>query len=83
MAMTVLKKASTTQVGEMRRIYTESQVLCITDECFIIGVSDRVQCAFCAGVIRNWEKGDIPKQSHKNFFNYCKMVQSKFSIAVA
>ena len=41
-----------------------------------LGTADRVQCAFCAGIIRNWDRGDIPKIQHKNFFNYCKMVQS-------
>jgi len=44
---------------------------------YYTGTADRVQCAFCAGIIRNWDRGDIPKIQHKNFFNYCKMVQNK------
>lgn len=44
-----------------------------------LGISDRVQCAFCAGALGNWEDGDIPSVSHKKFFGYCKMAQSKFN----
>ncbi|XP_067946852.1 baculoviral IAP repeat-containing protein 7-B-like isoform X2 [Watersipora subatra] len=50
---------------------------CAKEGFYYTGVADRVQCAFCGGAIRNWERGDVPKYQHKNFFNYCKMVQNK------
>ena len=34
------------------------------------GTSDRVQCVFCGGVLRNWSRGDIPRIQHKNFERY-------------
>ncbi|XP_067946835.1 putative inhibitor of apoptosis [Watersipora subatra] len=50
---------------------------CAKEGFYYTGVADRVQCAFCGGIVRNWERGDVPKYQHKNFFNYCKMVQNK------
>ncbi|XP_067946846.1 baculoviral IAP repeat-containing protein 7-B-like [Watersipora subatra] len=50
---------------------------CAKEGFYYTGVADRVQCAFCGGIIRSWERGDVPKYQHKNFFNYCKMVQNK------
>ncbi|XP_067946840.1 baculoviral IAP repeat-containing protein 7-like isoform X2 [Watersipora subatra] len=50
---------------------------CAKEGFYFTGVADRVQCCFCGGIIRNWERGDVPKTQHKNFFNYCKMVQNK------
>ena len=41
------------------------------------GTSDRTQCAFCAGIIKNWHTGDNPMVSHKNYFSYCKFAQGK------
>lgn len=50
---------------------------CAKEGFYYTGVADRVQCAFCGGIVRNWERGDVPKLQHKNFFNYCRMVQNK------
>lgn len=41
---------------------------------YFTGTSDRVQCAFCAGTLGNWEAGDDPRNLHKQYFHYCKMV---------
>ena len=51
--------------------------VCAKEGFYYTGVADRVQCAFCGGIVRNWERGDVPKFQHKNFFSYCKMVQSE------
>ncbi|XP_067946848.1 baculoviral IAP repeat-containing protein 7-B-like [Watersipora subatra] len=50
---------------------------CAKEGFYYTGVADRVHCAFCVGIVGNWERGDVPKYQHKNFFNYCKMVQNK------
>lgn len=42
---------------------------------FYTGVSDRVQCAFCQGILRNWEVGDIAAEQHARHFTYCRFVQ--------
>ena len=53
---------------------------CAKEGFYYTGVADRVQCAFCGGIVRNWDRGDKPKVLHKNYFNYCKMVRSKYKI---
>ena len=50
---------------------------CAKEGFYYTGVQDRVQCAFCGGIIRNWERGEVPSIQHRTFFNYCKMVTSK------
>ena len=52
---------------------------CAKEGFYYTGAADRVQCAFCGGIVRNWDRGDVPKLLHKNFFNYCKMVQSELA----
>ena len=42
-----------------------------------LGVSDRVQCAFCAGTLGNLEVGDNIKVLHRQYFQYCRMAKSK------
>lgn len=32
---------------------------------------DKVRCAFCRGVIHNWEPGDVPLQEHSRHFPCC------------
>jgi len=34
-----------------------------------------VQCAFCKGILRNWERGDKPGELHAQSFTYCRFVQ--------
>ena len=38
---------------------------------YYLGVTDRVKCAFCNGVLRNWEPGDDPTVEHRKFFPKC------------
>ena len=51
---------------------------CAEEGFYYTGVADRIKCAFCGGVMRNFERGDVPRFMHKNYFNYCKFVQSKY-----
>jgi len=41
---------------------------------FYTGGTDRVQCAFCRGYLRNWVDGDIPEQEHQRHFPDCPFV---------
>ncbi|RWS29565.1 putative inhibitor of apoptosis-like protein [Leptotrombidium deliense] len=36
--------------------------------------SDRVQCAFCRGVVCNWEQGDIPLMEHMRHYPRCEFL---------
>ncbi|RWS11154.1 putative inhibitor of apoptosis-like protein [Dinothrombium tinctorium] len=38
---------------------------------FYLMNSDRVQCAFCRGVICSWEPGDVPLVEHKKHYPRC------------
>ena len=38
------------------------------------GREDYVQCAFCAGIIGNWEEDDDPMVEHKKLFPRCAFV---------
>lgn len=33
--------------------------------------TDRVQCVFCRGYLRNWEHGDVANQEHRRHFAEC------------
>jgi hypothetical protein len=45
---------------------------------FWTGQNDRVRCAFCAGFLGNWERGDPPIiHQHRRFFPHCKRAQRK------
>ena len=39
------------------------------------GRKDDVQCAFCAGIIGNWEEEDDPMREHKKLFPKCAYVE--------
>ena len=41
---------------------------------FYTGSNDRVQCAFCENVLRNWETGDNPTFEHRRHFPRCRFV---------
>jgi hypothetical protein len=43
---------------------------------FYTGHSDRVQCAFCRGFLRNWVRGDKPIDEHRKHFPDCPFVKS-------
>lgn len=42
---------------------------------------DRVQCAYCKGILRNWEPHDIPLQEHIKHFPDCSFARELFSNA--
>ncbi len=44
-----------------------------------LGHSDRVQCAFCKGVLKNWVPGDRAWQEHQRHFPYCPFMQNPLS----
>lgn len=41
---------------------------------FYTGGTDRVQCAFCHGYLRNWVDGDTPDGEHRRHFPHCPFV---------
>ena len=40
-----------------------------------LGISDRVQCAFCRGYLLNFEEGDNVKELHLKYFKDCSMAK--------
>ncbi|KAK2159126.1 hypothetical protein NP493_1745g00011 [Ridgeia piscesae] len=38
---------------------------------YSLGIADRVRCAFCCGVLRNWLPGDDPMVVHRKYFPKC------------
>ena len=42
---------------------------------FFTGQSDQVQCAFYAGVVENWDEGEVPIDEHRRHFETCPLVQ--------
>lgn len=45
---------------------------------FYTGSVDRCQCAFCRGLLRNWEPNDVPIQEHAKHFRECPFVNGKY-----
>ena len=43
---------------------------------FYTGGTDRVQCAFCRGYLRNWVDGDTPEGEHRRHFPDCPFIIS-------
>jgi len=43
---------------------------------FYTGQTDRVQCAFCRGYLRNWVQGDVPADEHRRLFPDCPFVRN-------
>ncbi|CAH1246358.1 BIRC2 [Branchiostoma lanceolatum] len=45
-------------------------------ECFFyLGVRDKVECAFCGGVLHQWERGDDPRVEHERHYGHCPYVR--------
>ena len=44
---------------------------------YFTGQSDRVQCVFCRGYLRNWQKGDQPANEHRRHFPNCSFAQKQ------
>ena len=42
---------------------------------YYLGIADRVKCAFCNGILRNWELGDEPMVEHRKFFPNCAFLR--------
>ncbi len=42
---------------------------------YYLGSLDRVKCAFCSGILRNWRPDDRPDQEHKRHFSHCPFVR--------
>lgn len=41
---------------------------------FYVGFDDQVQCAFCRGVVRDWELNDDPNREHQRLFPSCPFI---------
>ena len=44
---------------------------------YFTGVDDKVQCAFCDGMVRTWKRDVVPRTMHKTYFDFCNTLQSK------
>lgn len=42
---------------------------------YYLNVADQVKCAFCGGIIGQWETNDQPLQEHRKFFPDCPIVR--------
>ncbi|KAI8521125.1 hypothetical protein Bbelb_008790 [Branchiostoma belcheri] len=43
---------------------------------FYLGVRDKVECAFCGGVLHQWEEGDDPKREHERHYPHCPFIRN-------
>ncbi|KAF7268132.1 hypothetical protein GWI33_018695 [Rhynchophorus ferrugineus] len=43
---------------------------------YSLKAGDNTKCAYCKGVVRAWELGDVPDLEHKRHFPYCSFVQN-------
>ncbi|XP_078579679.1 baculoviral IAP repeat-containing protein 7-like [Branchiostoma floridae x Branchiostoma japonicum] len=43
---------------------------------FYLGVRDKVECAFCGGVLHQWEEGDDPKTEHQRHYPHCPFIRN-------
>ena len=43
---------------------------------YYLGYEDRVQCAFCKGVLRNWDALDDALEEHKKHFPTCPFIKN-------
>ena len=42
---------------------------------YYLGRADRVRCAFCNGILRNWQPGDEPLEVHQKHFPNCAFIK--------
>ncbi|KAI0234847.1 Baculoviral IAP repeat-containing protein 7 [Lamellibrachia satsuma] len=42
---------------------------------YYLGIADRVKCAFCNGILRNWVAGDDPMEVHLKYFPKCAFLK--------
>lgn len=44
---------------------------------YYLNIADQVKCAFCGGIIGQWERNDQPLQEHRKFFPDCPIVRQQ------
>jgi Inhibitor of Apoptosis domain len=44
---------------------------------YYLNVADQVKCAFCGGIIGQWELNDSPLNEHRKFFPDCPIVRQQ------
>lgn len=44
---------------------------------YYLNVDDQVKCAYCGGIIGQWERNDQPIQEHRKFFPDCPIVRQQ------
>lgn len=44
---------------------------------YYLNIADQVKCAFCGGIIGQWEVNDQPLLEHRKFFPDCPIVQQE------
>ncbi|XP_055959450.1 baculoviral IAP repeat-containing protein 2 isoform X2 [Patella vulgata] len=42
---------------------------------YYLGSADRVQCAFCRGILRDWEEAENPVAEHWRYFSSCEFLR--------
>ena len=42
---------------------------------YYMGINDKVQCAFCGGVLSDWERDDDVEKEHARHFGQCELVK--------
>jgi baculoviral IAP repeat-containing protein 2/3 len=44
---------------------------------FYFNIGDQVKCAFCGGIIGQWEINDLPLEEHRKFFPDCPVIRAQ------
>lgn len=44
---------------------------------FYFNIGDQVKCAFCGGIIGQWEVNDLPLDEHRKFFPDCPVIRAR------
>lgn len=44
---------------------------------YYLNIADQVKCAFCGGIIGQWEANDVPLLEHRKFFPDCPIVRQQ------
>jgi hypothetical protein len=44
---------------------------------YYTGQTDRVQCVYCRGYLRNWERGDVADDEHRRHFPNCPFMRGR------
>ncbi|VDI67974.1 baculoviral IAP repeat-containing protein 7/8 [Mytilus galloprovincialis] len=61
--------------------WPKSSPICPTELCdngfYYMGSKDKVQCAFCGGVLSGWLENDNVASEHAKHFRYCEKVSTK------